>query len=198
MRSIWQNHALVLDTHSFLPPCGVVLRNHNRTTTSEWKEICSDLCMRDSPQQHTPNQSHAGVIVGDTTGFVGFVCEQPYANPKTVSSIAASNAPPQFGSLRVAYDQHRCSPYNLRSFGCISPGSIIGVVEERADVVGKAVLGTSWHYISHGTNQPRVHEGLLDVPEGRSRAVSTASGYMSENQRVVPTQGDCIYRPLHA
>ena len=40
-------------------------------------------------------------MVGTTTGFFGFVCEQPCTRPKLVSSTAASNAPPQFGSLSV-------------------------------------------------------------------------------------------------
>lgn len=101
--------------------------------------------MRAFPRQNTANQPHAGVIVGATTGLVGFVCEQPYANPKAVSSIAASNAPPQFGSLRAAFDQHPYSPHNLRAAESNSPGSTTGVVEERADIVGKTVLSTSWH-----------------------------------------------------
>ena len=40
-------------------------------------------------------------MVGKPTGFFGFICEHPSTRPKLVSSTAASNAPPQFGSLSV-------------------------------------------------------------------------------------------------
>ena len=74
---------------------------------SEPNETYYELCTRGLPPQTPVNQSHAGVAVGTMTGFAGFVCEQPCADPKAVSSTAASNAPPQFGSLEVASDQHR-------------------------------------------------------------------------------------------
>lgn len=157
--------------------------------------------MRALPQQNLVNQPHAGVIVGTSTAFVGFFCEQPCTNPKTVSSIAASNAPPQFGSLQAACDQHQGSPCSFQPPECISRGSTTAVVEERADVVGKAVLGTLWHYISFGKIRLRVQStvrGLLHVPEGRSCAASTTSSPMSESQRAVQTRGECLYRPLHA
>ena len=159
------------------------------------------MYMRGFPRQNSVSQPQTGVTVGATTGFTGFVCEQPYANPKVVSSIAASNAPPQFGSLPAAYDQNPRSPNVIRSIECISPGSTTGVVEERADIVGKTVLGTSWHRISFGKIQSGVQltaRALLYVPEGRSRAVSTASNSISVSQRAIQAQGECLYLPLHA
>lgn len=49
----------------------------------------------------------------------------------------------------------RCYAPNLRSTECISPGSTACMVEERAYVVGEAVLGASWSYVSFGKTKSR-------------------------------------------
>ena len=84
----------------------------------------------------------------------------------------------------------------------ISPRSTAGVVEERANVVGETILCASWQQpqLEHGFSRQGDGDsrGLLDVAEGRSCAVCTASEYVSVRQCVARTQGGHVYRPLQA
>lgn len=133
------------------------------------------------------------MTVGATAEFLGFVCEQPRTNPRAVSSLAASNAPPQFGSLPATYDQYLCAPVRVLLYiGCDSPCSATGIIEVRAYVMRKTILRTLWHDISFGTlpaGERSTARGLLYVPESRSRAVSTASDRFTQSASTLSSTG---------
>ena len=42
-----------------------------------------------------------GLVEGFDAPLLGFVCPQPFAEPRSVSSVAALNAAPQFASLEI-------------------------------------------------------------------------------------------------
>ena len=61
-------------------------------------------------------QTHCGVIAGGSGATIGFFSEQPAMYPRIVSSSAASNAAPQFGSLTMVRNFER----DFRSRGSFS------------------------------------------------------------------------------
>lgn len=56
-----------------------------------------------------------GVPEGGDGARVGFVCEHPSNLPRAKSSIAATKALPQFGSLQVVSSQHHMQERYARS-----------------------------------------------------------------------------------